>query len=157
MSMGKNKGSSSTVTNPATVWRGQSGFLQDMYGRGQALLDQTQNWGAGIAGQLQSYLTPQGFGQMYQSAAQPMLNSIRDNSIQAMNLGGDRQGVAQANVAQNLGHAYLENLPSLYNLGMNMSGWGPLFNQAQLLGGPTVLSGGGRGSSKESGFKLGFI
>lgn len=152
MSMGKSEGSGRS--DPSSVWKGQAPYLTSLYKQGSKLIPGAQQMGQDILPYIQNMLSPEGFGETMSSAAAPMLQSIRDKSIQGMNLGGSRQGVAEAQVGQNVGAQYMQMLPQLFNLGMGAQGFAPLMMQKNLVGSPTVLGGGS--SSSKSGWELGF-
>lgn len=148
MSMGKSESS----TNGNYIDRAQAPYLQSLYKQGSQLIPGAQQMGQSILPYIQQMLSPEGYGQMASQAAAPMLQSIRDKSIQGMNLGGSRQGVAEAQVGQNIMGQYANALPQMFNLGMGAQGFAPLMMQKQLLGKPTVVGGGGSSSGWSMGF-----
>jgi len=151
MSIGKS--SSNQSSDAAKVWGGQAPYLQSLYGQGQNALGQANQFNNQVAPMLQNLMNPTNFGQMIAQAGAPMLQGIQDNSIQAMNLGGSRQGIAQGQLGNDLGMEFINQLPNLYNLGLGASGFAPLMQYGQLLGAPTVLGGASRGS--RSGINIG--
>ena len=149
MSMGKNQSSG----GGSRVWGGQGSYLKSLYGRGNELSKMFAGYGQQAHGNITEALTPEGYASVIKDVAAPLFQQNKQNSIAGMSLGNSRQGVADAQVGNQMGAQYMQQLPQLLNLGMMTGGYAPLMMQKQLLGPPTVLGN----SQQSNGWNMGLF
>ena len=177
--------SSSSYQDPDSIWGPQSQGLQNLYGaagnifggagnqRGNQVFNQAQGAFNNLTNPGQNPALGAYASQIGRTLQQDWLPQIQGGAIQAGQLGGGRQGVAQGlalsqgqqqlteaasmlyNQDQNRMLGALGQAGGLANLGMGI----PWYNAQQyggLLGRPTVLGGASGSESQSSAFGSGF-
>ena len=179
--MGSISGGKSSSSANQDVWGVMAPFLEDLYGRGQGLVDQFQP-NQGLYDQ-----TSQALGQQMNPQGNPYLNQMAGqfgDQLGQLNqqtggqaalsggYGGGRQGVAEhlntQAVGQQMGQFYGQQYQQDQNRALGAIGMAPgvanmspemqrmqyLQGYAGLIGGPHNV-GGSKSSSKNSGFGIG--
>lgn len=173
-STSNSRGFSRAVQRPDIVSRDQAPFLRDLYQRGQTNVDaqapQANQAFEGAIGTLSDLASP-GISpylgayqnQVQQNLVRNLLPSIQSEAINAGQLGGGRQGVAQGLAVSDANQQISDMAAQLYNADQDrrlnavnaLPGalgipWLGLQNYAGLLGGPTVLGQGGFSESRNT-------
>lgn len=171
--------SSFSRQNPAIVWPGQAPYLENLYQQAQAFLPQAMQQGSQLfeqgMGVLNTLFQPQQnpylgvyANEVQNNLQRNILPAIANAGVQANQLGGSRQGIAQGLAASEANQQITDMAARLYSDDMNrmlaaaqqlpaMLGlpWYGLSQMAGILGRPTVLDQGGYSESSSAGSSMG--